>query len=105
MYNKAEISGRLCNLANQLLANEIDIVSASRTINKLRFSADPEDELFLIFRAIDSDTDDYPVLESQRDLWNRESLKKLDEEVSHYLESVKPQVYEACREIIKRFHP
>lgn len=101
------MNNKLIELTQKIYKNQINIIQGCREV--VKFLAwheeliDHNDELFLIFRAIDSDTDDYPILESERRLWNQEALKKLDLEVNKYIDSVKPSVYKKCQEIIDKY--
>lgn len=98
---------KLLNLVKQILANEIDIVSASRTISSIRFDLQnyAEEELLKVFISIDSDTDSYPTAPLERKLWDQVALSEFDDKIRLYLDEVKPYVYDACKKIIAKYDP
>ena len=82
---------------------EIDALTAARRITKLRFeTTNPDDETFMPFRAIESDTDRFPVGEARR-FCAPDYLQRVDSELATYLKVVTPELLKACDELIARF--
>jgi hypothetical protein len=93
----------IVSVSRSIMTGEINIVEGIRKICALRmFMDNPEDEVFLPIRAIDSETDHFPT-GTQRANWAPESLKKLDQQVEEYLADAREDIYEACREIIRLY--
>ncbi|AOZ04637.1 hypothetical protein BKK80_01350 [Cupriavidus malaysiensis] len=90
-------------LANSMLAGELNLIEGVRQICALRFAVeDPENEVFLVIRGIDSETDTFP-LGAMRANCSPEYLSRMDNEMQRYLSEAQVDILEACREIIKAF--
>lgn len=82
------------------LATTNSPIECAREIAELRMaSPEPDSEHFYIFRAIDSETEEFP-LGSQRALWSTESLASMDIEREKYLHTVSSDFWEACRNFL-----
>lgn len=93
----------LVAVAKAMLAGEIDLLEGARRICALRFAVeDPENEVFLTLRAIDSETDHFP-LGAMRATCSPEYLKRADGEVHAYLGSAREDILQACRGIVEAF--
>lgn len=91
----------LVSLANSMLAGEVNLIEGIRKICSLRFSiGDPENDVFITFRAIDSETDHYP-LGAMRDGCADDYLRRMDIEMKSYLEEARQDILDACRDIIR----
>jgi hypothetical protein len=89
--------------AVSLRKGEIDPLTAARRITKLRFeTANPDDDLFMPFRTVDSDTDRFPVGEVRRSC-SPEYLQRADAELAAYLKEATPDLLKACDELIERY--
>lgn len=90
-------------VAEAMLAGEADLLEGIRRICAFRFAIeDPENEVFLALRAIDSETDHFP-LGAMRATCSPEYLKRADDEVQTYLAGVKEGILQTCREIVDVF--
>ena len=91
----------LIELATLILKDEINVIEAIRKICNLRFQIDdPENEFFLPFIAIDSDTDHYPV-GNMRANCDEGYLKSMDIEMAGFLKKERQYIVNACLDIIK----
>lgn|SRR5690554_2811039 len=93
----------LVRVARAMLDDKINLIEGVRRICSLRFEVnDPENEAFFIIRAIDSETDHYPLGEI-RSRCSSEYLIRIDSEMDDYLEASREYLVDACIQIIKRF--
>lgn len=93
----------LVAVAKAMLAGETNLIEGVRRICALRFAVeDPENEVFLAIRAIDSETDHFP-LSALRASCSPEYLKRADDEVLTYLTAVREDILQACRKIVEAF--
>ena len=89
--------------ATALRKGEIDPLVAAHRITKLRFETEnPEDDVFMSFRAVDSDADRFPVGEARRSC-SVDYLQRMDAELAAYLKEATPDLLKACDELIERF--
>jgi hypothetical protein len=90
--------------AEEMIAGKTGIIAGSRMLSGLRFELDvPEDdEDFLSFVAIDSETDDLPVGQ-EREFWSPEALKEKDVEIQRCEDIYRQSATEACESIIRRW--
>ena len=83
-----------------VINEQIDLIVGIRKICALRFSVcDPENEVFVPIRAIESETDHYPVGE-RRTQYADEYLSQMDAEMASYLKEVKEEILSSCKNII-----
>jgi hypothetical protein len=96
---KAELIG----LAKKMLEGEIDLIEGVRRINALRFEVgEPDSEPFMAIRAVDSETDHFP-LGSVRERYSPEALRRVDVEMENYLLEASEDIRRACDQIIRVF--
>jgi hypothetical protein len=90
----------IVSVSRSILEGKINIIEGVRKLCALRtLMVNPEDEVFLPIRAIDSETDHFPI-GNQRANWAPESLKKFEQEIEEYLADARGGIFESCREII-----
>jgi hypothetical protein len=89
----------MVGIAEQMLTDKMGIIEGARRLVALSHGAEMSDEDFMVFRAIDSETDALPVGES-RNHWNEEALKAKDKEASDYEEEVREIARQACEQLI-----
>ncbi len=90
-------------LANSMLAGEENLLGGVRQICALRFAVeDPENEVFLAIRGVESETDAFP-LGAMRTNCQMEYLKRMDSDMESYLSDAREDILQACREIVKTF--
>lgn len=104
---KLDIMDKIVRLATEMLDGEMDLIEGCHVMSNLSASLCNEqtpypDERFFTFIAVASDTDQFP-LGSSRKHYNKRYLMKLDEERRDYLKQARPDIIEACEEIIKDF--
>lgn len=93
----------LVAVAESMLAGGVNLLEGVRRICALRFVVkDPENRAFLAIRAIDSETDHFP-LGAMRASCHPEYLKRADDEICAYLAEANEDILQACREIVKAF--
>lgn len=93
----------LVKLANTMLADNINLIEGIRQICGLRFAvADPENEVFLAIRGIESETDTFPLGQA-RSNYSREYLQRMDVEMQGYLAESKNDILQACQKIVQTF--
>lgn len=97
------LRGKIVAICEAMLREEIGIIAGSRRLTSLGFELfDDHDKDFLMFVAIDSETDHLPV-DFERRNWSVEALERKDKEIENYEASAKTDVFETCRKLIKRF--
>ena len=83
-----------------ILNGSVDLLAGCRSLVRLRIEADaPPSPAFDSIIGVESETDDFP-LGDQRTAYSSELLARLDSEVSTYLDEVRPDVLQACHEIV-----
>jgi hypothetical protein len=88
-------------VAKQIIDKEISIVEGCRTLTNLRLNIDPDNEIFLLFRGVSSETDDYPLGEARK-YWDEKALAKLDTEIKEYENRIREDVNKACWHLIEK---
>lgn len=93
----------LVAVACGMLAGDFNLIKGMRRICALRFAIeDPENEVFLPIRAMESETDSFP-LGAMRSNCSQDYLKRADAEVESYLADARDDILQACREIVRTF--
>lgn len=96
-------ASEILHTVTALRKGEMDPLTAARRITKLRFeTANPDDDVFMPFRAVASDTDRFPVGEARRSC-APDYLQRVDAELAAYLKEATPDLLKACDELIARF--
>jgi len=99
----AEKRRELVAVANSMLAGEMNLIDGVRQICALRFAVeDPENEVFLAIRGVESETDTFP-LGSMRANCSLGYLERMDSEMQRYLSEAQGDILQACQEIVKTF--
>ena len=94
---------KLVQLCRALINEEIDILEGCRQIKLFRWDlSEEEQEYFLTFIVVASDTDTYPTPES-RHLYSESFLKREDKQIQDYLEEAKPDIIASCYQLIERY--
>lgn len=93
----------LTGVAAAMLDGQMHLIEGVRKICSLRHAiGDPDNEVFMPIRAIESETDHFPLGEI-RTRCALEYLKRMDDEMQRYLADAKADILAACREIIRVF--
>lgn len=89
--------------ARGVLDGTVGMVDAARTLTSISYALGVEnDEPFISFRGIDSETDDYP-LGDVRARWNPAALAREDAKRERYEEEVRESVKEGCRALLAKY--
>lgn len=91
-------------LVSQVLVGKLSILEASRELSKLVYEIDVDerDEDFLIFIAIDSETEHLPIGEVRK-MWSKEALWKKESEITNSEKWAREIGLKACRNLLSRF--
>jgi hypothetical protein len=91
----------LVSVANAMLDGKMDLIEGVRRVCSLRFAiADPDNDMFLSFRAIESETDHFPLGE-MRSRCATDFLQRMDADMKYYLSDAKQDILNGCKEIIR----
>lgn len=89
--------------ARGVLDGTVGIVDAARILANISFVLGAEnDEPFMSFRGIDSETDHYP-LGDVRMRWNPDALAREDAKRERYEAEIRKGVEEGCRVLIAKY--
>lgn len=89
--------------ARGVLDGSIGIVEGARLLARISFELGADDdEPFVSFQDIDSETDDYPTGDA-RSRWNTASLAREDAKRARYEAEIREAVEEDCRTLIARY--
>ena len=100
MNKKSHAINKVYKAVIDILNGRQDIIKGSRAIAAFADDIDDKNEIFNIFRLIDSESDDFP-LGKERELYNKKYLAKLDSEMLEYLEEYKERVHKQCYKLKK----
>lgn len=93
----------LIAVANAMLDGKMDLIEGVRKISSLRFAVgDPDNDVFMPIRAIESETDHFPLGEV-RSRCAADYLRQSDAEMQRYLADARQDILDACKEIIRVF--
>jgi hypothetical protein len=93
----------LISVATSMLGGNINLIEGVRKICTLRHAVgDPDNEVFMPFRAIESETDHFP-LGQMRECCAKDYLQRMDNEMQRYIVDAKNDILIACRKIIQIF--
>ena len=106
----AYLRGKVVAICEAILREEMRAIAGSRILNKLEIEllhhtslgSFTRDEDFLVFVAIDSETDHLPV-DFERHNWSPEALERKDQEVANAEQWAKELAFPACKKLIERF--
>ena len=91
----------LVEVAEEMLDGVIGSIEGSRRIVRLKPNAgDLDDEAFLPFVGIDSESEDIIIGEG-RALWSDEFLKRSDQQCEAYEDALRPGIGEDCRALLE----
>ena len=95
----------LVTVVTAMLEDRLNLIEGVRKICALRHQiGDPENEAFMPIRAIESETDHFP-LGKMRDQCDVNYLERMDAEMNRYLADAKQDILLACKEIICKMNP
>lgn len=95
---------RIVKTAQAMLDGEMTYLLGARALATLRYDAEVEndDADFMLFVAIDSDTDDFP-LGLVRELWDQSALEKLQPQIDEAENWAKKHAEPSCAKLVARF--
>lgn len=89
-------------VASKILDRKIGLIEGVRKLVSLQNEmGSANDEDFLVFKGIESETDELPIGEARRN-WNEAALKDKDAEIEEYEDKVRTSVFDACRRFIQK---
>jgi hypothetical protein len=93
----------LIETATAMIEGKIDLIEGVRKLSNLRhYVSNPNSEVFLPIRGVESETDHFPVGE-RRNSYSQSYLNKVDAELDEYLRRSKSSILDACRQIVQTF--
>jgi hypothetical protein len=98
-----DLKKRVCSIAADITQGKVGIVLGVRQLEPLllRLNMDMDADLMII-KAVDSDSDEYPMGEVRR-FWNPEKLKEIDLDREEFEKFYQKDVFNACRILIDKF--
>jgi hypothetical protein len=95
---------KIVQAAQAMLNGNLSYLLGARRMDSLRHDAKVkgDDKDFMVFAAIVSDTDDYPI-GSVRDLWDKNALEKLQPDIDKAEAWAKQHAESVCMKLIERF--
>lgn len=101
--SRVEKRAELVLLATAMIEGRLNLIDGVRKIASIRHHVgDPENEVFVPIRAIESETDHFP-LGQMRQQCADDYLRRMDEEMDRYLATAKDDIMEACKAIVRAF--
>jgi hypothetical protein len=95
--------GELLALAQSILARRLNPIAGMRRIVALRFATgDPDNEVFLPIRGMESETEAFPIGDARAN-FSDGYLEKMDADMKNYLSHAEADIFQACREILATF--
>jgi hypothetical protein len=93
----------LVSVATAMINGEINLIEGIRKITALRHHVEsPDGEIFIPIRAIESETDHFPLGRARMQC-APDYLKRADEEMERYVVDIKADIVVACREIVRAY--
>ena len=104
--NDLPLQSKIVSAAQGLLSGTSDFLETVRSLSALRFevSADGHDPDFLLFLAIDSETDHLPSPKTTPHC-SQEWLAQSEQEKQNVVAFYEADVKAACEQLLKRFAP
>jgi hypothetical protein len=95
---------KVVEIASKMIDGQIGIIDGSRQLSGLYHSVSnlSFDEDFIVFVAINSETDNLPI-GSERQYWADSALAMKDEEIKNAELLYKEHALAACKKLIERF--
>ena len=101
--NTLDKRAELVAVATAMLENRLDLIEGVRKICALRHAiGDSANDVFVPIRAIDSETDHFPLGEIRAQCAS-DYLERMDLEMEHYLADASDDIFRACKEIVRVF--
>lgn len=101
--NTAAKRAELIAVAKAMTDGELNLIEGVRKITALQHHVEnPDDEIFMPIRAIESETDHFPI-GAARAHCAPDYLKRADEEMERYLADAKADILAACRQILRAY--
>ena len=93
----------LIAVATAMIDGKMNLIEGVRRITALRHDTEnPNDQVFMPIRAVESETDHFPI-GSVRARCAPDYLKRADQEMELYLAEAKDDILAACREIVRAY--
>jgi hypothetical protein len=97
------LRGKIVAICEAVLRDEMGVIAASRRLSRFGLELfDGHDEDFVLFDAIDSETDHLPV-DRERNNWSAEALERKDKKIAKAESLHRNDLFAACLKLIERF--
>jgi len=96
-----KLKTELLHAATNLINDDIHFVEGIRIIKDRLDILELDDDEVNLTRGIDSETNDIPIGDTRK-RWNKEALRKVDDEIIDYIVQEKAQVIKVCEKIVKQ---
>ncbi|MTW09204.1 DUF2489 domain-containing protein [Pseudoduganella eburnea] len=94
---------KVAETAQAMISGQMSFLLGARRLDALRHEVSASDDAdFMVFVAIASDTDDYPV-GPVCELWDKAALERLQPEIDAAERWAKEQSTATCKKLIQRF--
>ncbi|MCP4674179.1 MAG: DUF2489 domain-containing protein [Deltaproteobacteria bacterium] len=92
------------DVANKIIDGATGVIEGARELHVLQYevSEDDFDSDFMVFNAINSETDHLPI-GKVREQWSSSTLEMKDEEKTAAEKRFRKEAISACKKLIKRF--
>jgi len=99
-----QLSEKAVRIARSILDGSTPLVlGCKQLVGPLAHLGVHRDEPFVAITGVDTETDEFPVLPSERAMWNKQRLAEKDAQLEAWLPEVRDSVMTACRAVIERF--
>jgi hypothetical protein len=103
MISTGEVKAEIIITARAMSDGRISLIDGIRKICALSVATgEPDNEIFLAFRALESETDHYPLGEV-RSQYSSNYLQKLDTELHMYISDRTPLILDECKRVILKY--
>lgn len=93
----------LIEVATAMIDGRMHLIDGCRRLTALRHEVEnPDSEVFMPIRAIDSETDHFPIGDVRKQC-APDYLERVDEEMGRYLADAKEDILTACQEIVRAY--
>ena len=99
--NRTPASAAIVAVAQAMIAGQLDLIDGVRQITEMRHGLDdPNAEVLIPIRAVDSETDHFPIGPVRAHYAPRQ-LESIDAEMQRYLADAKNDILAACADIVR----
>lgn len=97
------VEAKIVRVAEAMIEGKMQLIQGCREIcGLLSHTLEPERDAFLAIKAIDSETDHFPLGDVRREC-APDYLKRMDCEMDRYIEAAREDILHVCHELIQIF--